>query len=231
MSELINDIFSNIANKYDFMGHFLSLGVDGLWRKMAAKEALMEEHSYNLLDVATGTGSLAIDIAEKAEKNNKKINITAIDINKDMLGIAQKKIMKLNLGHKIKVKLEDAMKLDEPNCYYDVVTAGFLLRNVDDTHIFVAELKRILKTGGKFILLEMGKAENKLTSIIFRIYFIFIRAVGLFIDRKAYWWLTHSIMLFKRKKMVEILQDNGFKEIKIQNLPFGIGFIITGFKL
>ncbi|MCL4322021.1 MAG: ubiquinone/menaquinone biosynthesis methyltransferase [Deltaproteobacteria bacterium] len=229
MSKKIFNIFSSIADVYDVVGHLFSFGIDGLWREMTAREALIEKSSYKILDVATGTGSIAIDIAKKAKKAKKQVEITAVDFNKDMLRLAEEKINKRKINN-ICIKAEDAMKLDEPDCYYDVVTAGFLLRNVDDTKIFADELKRVLKKTGKFILLGMGKPQNKLLNMFFKVYFILLRLVGSSIDKTAYRWLTYSIMAFDRNKMLNILKDKGFKDLKIKNLPFHIAFIITGIK-
>ncbi len=227
---MIYEIFSSIAEKYDLMGHVFSLGIDGIWRNIASKEAILDKPSYNLLDAATGTGSLAIEIAKKSEKEHKNIKITGIDINKDMLDIARRKIKSRSLNNVIDIKTEDAMKLDEPPDYYDVVTAGFLLRNVDDTMAFSSEMERILKKGGKFILLEMGRIDFWPADLFFKLYSPVIRFVGSFIDKRAYRWLTSSIMTFDRYKMAGILREYSFKDIKIKNLPFCIGFIITGEK-
>ncbi len=234
MSKMVDDIFSDIAGKYDLIGHIFSFGVDGIWRKIAAAEAIIESAEYSVLDVATGTGSLVLDIAEKACKYNKSICITGVDLNRDMLKIAKNKIdtkidrKKKYSNIKIDLKLEDAMRLEEPAGSYDVVTAGFLLRNVDDAVVFVKELKKVLKSGGKFILLEMGKTDSKFLDFLYGLYFAVIRLAGSLINKDAYRWLTRSIMKFSRDKMIEILQDNGFENIKIKNLPFQICFIITG---
>ncbi len=229
MSDKINNIFSSIADVYDFWGHLFSFGVDGIWRKMAAEEAISDIGGYKILDVATGTGSIAIDIARKAERAKKRVEIVGVDFNPDMIKIAEDKIKKKKIKN-ICFKIEDAMDLGEPGCAYDVVTAGFLLRNVDDTEVFAEELRRILKKKGKFILLEMGRPQNKLLSIFFKSYFFIIRLVGSLIDEKAYDWLTYSILGFDRKKMMDILKEKGFKDLKIKNLPFNIGFLITGIK-
>ena len=229
MSDKINNIFSSIADVYDFWGHLFSFGVDGIWRKMAAEEAISDIDGYKILDVATGTGSIAIDIARKAERAKKRVEIVGVDFNPDMIKIAEDKIKKKKIKN-ICFKIEDAMDMGEPGCTYDVVTAGFLLRNVDDTEVFAEELRRILKKNGKFILLEMGKPQNKLLNIFFKSYFFIIRLVGSLIDEKAYDWLTYSILAFDRKKMMDILKEKGFKNLKIKNLPFNIGFLITGIK-
>ena len=229
MSDKINNIFSSIADVYDFWGHLFSFGVDGIWRKMAAEEAISGIGGYKILDVATGTGSIAIDIARKAERAKKRVEIVGVDFNPDMIKIAEDKIKKKKIKN-ICFKIEDAMDLGEPGCAYDVVTAGFLLRNVDDTEVFAEELRRILKKNGKFILLEMGRPQNKLLNIFFKSYFFIIRLVGSLIDEKAYDWLTYSILAFDRKKMMDILKEKEFKDLKIKNLPFNIGFLITGIK-
>jgi demethylmenaquinone methyltransferase/2-methoxy-6-polyprenyl-1,4-benzoquinol methylase len=229
MSDKINNIFSSIADVYDFWGHLFSFGIDGIWRKMAAEEAITDKDYYKILDVATGTGSIAIDISRKAKRAKKQVEITGVDFNQDMLRIAENKIIKKKIEN-VFFKTEDAMNLNEPGCAYDVVTAGFLLRNVDDTEVFAEELKRILKKDGKFILLEMGKSENKLLDMFFKVYFFIIRLVGSFINKNAYQWLTYSILAFDRKKMIDILAEKGFKSLKIKNLPFNIGFLITGIK-
>ena len=233
MSEKINNIFTSIAEVYDFWGHVFSFGIDGLWRLEVAKEAVSSDNGnlgdYRILDVATGTGSIAIDISRKAKAANKHVEIVGIDFNADMVNIAENKIKKKKINN-ICFKVEDAMDLVEPGCAYDVVTAGFLLRNVDDVETFSDELRRVLKKGGKFIILEMGRPENNFFNIFFKIYFIFIRLIGSFIDKKAYEWLTYSILAFDRKKMLKILGEKRFKDLKIKNLPFHIGFIITGIK-
>lgn len=229
MSERISNIFSSIAEVYDFWGHLFSFGIDGIWRKMAAEEAIIDRGSYDILDVATGTGSIAIDISRKAKRAKKKVEITGVDFNSDMLRIAENKILKKKIEN-IYFKKEDAMNLSEPGCAYDVVTAGFLLRNVDDIEVFSEELNRILKKEGKFILLEMGKSDNNFLNVFFKMYFFIIRLIGSFIDKNAYQWLTFSILAFDRKKMINILARKGFKNLKIKNLPFHIGFIITGTK-
>ncbi len=229
MSERINNIFSSIADVYDFWGHLFSFGVDGIWRKMAAEEAIADIGGHKILDVATGTGSVAIDIYRKAKKAKKLVEIVGVDFNSDMIKIAEDKIKNQKIKN-ICFKIENAMDIDEPECAYDVVTAGFLLRNVDDIEVFAEELGRILKKNGKFILLEMGRTRNKLLNMFFRIYFFIIRMVGSLIDKKAYDWLTYSILAFDKKRMVNILQEKGFKDLKIKNLPFCIAFLITGIK-
>lgn len=229
MSENIDRIFSSIAGVYDVMGHVFSFGIDGIWRNMAAEEAMVEQDEYRILDVATGTGSIAIDIACKARRERKKVQITGVDYNRDMLKIAEGKVKKKKIEN-IMFKAEDAMDLEEPGCFYDVVTAGFLLRNVDDIEVFADELKRILKKNGKFILLEMGRPQNGIFGYIFKLYFYVIRLAGSLIDKSAYSWLTYSILAFDRGKMLNILKYKGFKDIKIKNLPFHIGFLVTGFK-
>ena len=185
MSDRINNIFTSIADVYDFWGHLFSFGVDGVWRKMAAEEAIADIDGYKILDVATGTGSIAIDIYKKAKRAKKRVEIVGVDFNPDMIKIAEDKIKKKKIKN-ICFKIEDAMNLVEPGCAYDVVTAGFLLRNVDDTEVFAEELRRILKKNGKFILLEMGKPQNKFLNMFFRVYFFIIRLVGSLINEKAY---------------------------------------------
>ena len=229
MSDRINNIFTSIADVYDFWGHLFSFGIDGVWRKMAAEEAIADIDGYKILDVATGTGSIAVDIYKKAKRAKKRVEIVGVDFNPDMIKIAEDKIKKKKIKN-ICFKIEDAMNLVEPGCAYDVVTAGFLLRNVDDTEVFAEELRRILKKNGKFILLEMGKPQNKFLNMFFRVYFFIIRLVGSLINEKAYDWLTYSILAFDRKKMMDILKEKGFKDLKIKNLPFHIGFLITGIK-
>ncbi len=233
MSEKINNIFTSIAEVYDFWGHVFSFGIDGLWRLEVAKEAVSSDNDnlvdYKILDVATGTGSIAIEISRKAKAKNKRVEIVGVDFNADMVNIAESKIKKKKINN-ICFKIEDAMDLVEPGCAYDLVTAGFLLRNVDDVETFSDELRRVLKKGGKFIILEMGRPENNFFNIFFKIYFIFIRLIGSLIDKKAYEWLTYSILAFDRKKMLTILGEKGFKGLKIKNLPLHIGFIITGIK-
>ena len=140
----IQRMFNNIAKNYDFLNHFLSLGVDIYWRKKMIKAILSINQNPNLiLDVATGTGDVAVMAAKYT-----KAKITAIDISENMLEIAKKKIKKYKLTNQIKIQFGDSENLPFKNNSYDVITVGFGIRNLENREQGIKEIYRILKANG-----------------------------------------------------------------------------------
>ncbi|MDE1825772.1 MAG: ubiquinone/menaquinone biosynthesis methyltransferase [Candidatus Micrarchaeota archaeon] len=229
MSERINHIFSKIYRQYDFMNHFYSMGIDISWRKSAALKAIIPKKSFRVLDVATGTGDLAIDIARQASKERKEVSIVGMDFNKKMLEVAKRKIDKRNFGN-IRVELGDALKMRYPSGSFDVLVSGFVLRNVDDLDIFARQIYRVLKKNGRIVLLDMARPDNPAQLFIFNTYFGLMRLAAMFADKEAYDWLVYSIGKFDKKACILKIKRAGFRNVRIESLRSGVAFLITAEK-
>lgn len=227
MSERINSFFSKIHKNYDIMNRIMSFGIDKRWRKIAAKKVVesIDENSM-ILDIATGTGDLAIAIYDLSKKSNKNIELNAMDVNEQMMKIAKKKFE----NRKINLKYGDALNIPYPSDFFDCISVGFGTRNFDDLEIFSKELNRVLKVGGFFVIMDMALPRKRYQRIFFKFYFQIIRLLGYLIDKKSYEWLVTSIENFDFEKLKSTLEKNGFKNVKYETLIFGITSIIVGGK-
>ena len=232
----INKMFSKISSDYDFMNHLMSFNFDKGWRKEAAKDTIISKKEYNVLDVAAGTGDLAIAVSKMAEDNGKKVSIYAYDFNKDMLAIADKKFKKEGMKN-IKIEHGNAFKINHKTSSFDIVISGFGLRSFfyskggkKNLQKFISESYRVLKPDGKIILLDMAMPDKKHQKAFFRAYSLAMLAMGSFIDRETYAWLVRTIKLFDKKGLVSIMGSSGFKKIQTRSLRSGIAYIVTAQK-
>jgi demethylmenaquinone methyltransferase/2-methoxy-6-polyprenyl-1,4-benzoquinol methylase len=227
--EQVADMFNNISKTYDFLNHFLSLGIDIIWRKKAIGE-LKEIQPKLILDVATGTG----DFAFEALSILKPEKIIGVDISQGMLDIAQQKINKRGAGHNFEVKLGDSEKLPFEAGMFDAVTVAYGVRNFEDLEKGLADIQRVLKTGGKVVVLEFSKPKVFPVKQLYKLYFNYITpAVGKLFskDARAYTYLPESVAAFPDGKAFTGLMDKtGFKNTKCRPLAFGICSIYTGIK-
>jgi demethylmenaquinone methyltransferase / 2-methoxy-6-polyprenyl-1,4-benzoquinol methylase len=228
MSERIHNIFTNIAGHYDVMNHLFSLGVDLTWRRRASELAIEGRKRIRVLDLATGTADIAIEISKLAAKEGKSVSVVASDFNRNMLKFGREKVERSGLKN-IKVEFGDAMSIKYPKGSFDVVTTAFSLRNFDDIGRFADEAKRVLKPGGTVIALDMGRPKNSFWLAFSKVYFVVMRAVGTLIDKESYDWLTYSVMRFDRDRAAGIIGKR-FKEVEIVRLKSDIAFIIVGRK-
>ncbi len=228
MSKKIDKIFTDVAKGYDRVNTVSSLGIIKLWRKDAASQAMIGKQSYKLLDIATGTGELPLEILRLAGKRGKEISITAMDFNKNMLSVAKGKAKRLGLN--IAIERGDAMKLRYPDNSFDVVTSTFALRNVDSLEKFASEARRVLKPGGKFVFMDMGRPDTPLNRAVIRAYWGAISWIGALEDKNAFDWLVYSTSRFDKANFVRVLKEAGFKNIRLGNEITGAAFIVTGNK-
>ena len=226
--EQVANMFNNIASNYDFLNHFLSLGIDILWRKQAVKAISIVEPK-NILDIATGTGDLAIE----ATRLNPK-QIIGIDISKEMLKVGEEKIKKKGLDSLIKLQYGDAEKLEFMNNSFDSVTAGFGVRNFQDLNRGLSEMLRVMKKGGKLAILEPSEPSYFPFKQCYNIYFKRILPwIGRMIskDSSAYTYLPESVENFPKGKIfLSELKKAGFKNVKHTSLSFGVAALYTGTK-
>ncbi len=227
MSKKIKDTFTRIHRHYDFFNHLFSMMADIEWRRDAAMETIMPKRSYAVLDVATGTGDLAIAISRAARSSGRIARITATDFNTHMLSHAKEKAVRMGIKD-IKFEEGDALRTGYPDSTFDVVTSGFALRNFDSLDKFAAEASRVTKRGGRIVMLDMAKPDR--TPQFMKAYFKVLEAVGSLVAKNAYRWLTYSIMKFDKEKAAGIFRRHGFTDVKITNLRYGVAFMITGTK-
>lgn len=225
----VTKMFDGIAPYYDFLNHFLSLGVDVYWRKKAI--ASIDSKNVNkVLDVATGTGDLAI----QAYKKWKPVHITGLDISKEMLKLGEKKIEKQNLPEFIEMVLGDSENLAYPEQTFDVTMSAFGVRNFENLEKGLSEMYRVLKPGGQILVLEFSKPYLFPLKQFFGLYFKYILPLIGKIkskDPKAYQYLYESVQVFPDfQGFSDILKKVGFSETNYKALSGGICTIYTAIK-
>jgi demethylmenaquinone methyltransferase/2-methoxy-6-polyprenyl-1,4-benzoquinol methylase len=219
--EQIATMFDNIAYRYDFLNHFMSLGIDIIWRKKALRylQSLQPKH---MLDVATGTGDFAI----MAEKRLHADKIVGIDISEGMLTHGREKINRLGLSHKISLQLGDSETISFPDQTFDAITVAFGVRNFENLAKGLSEMKRVLKPGGKLVILEFSNPTVFPIKQLYNSYFRYIvPLIGKFIAKSqaAYSYLPESVKAFPQgEAMRTILINTGFQAVTCKTLTFGI---------
>ncbi len=222
-------MFNNISKTYDFLNHFLSLGIDIIWRKKAINE-LKKDHPQLILDVATGTG----DFAFEALKILHPKKIIGVDISRGMLDIADKKIQQRNLSGKFEVKLGDSEKLPFEDNGFDAVTVAYGVRNFENLEMGLADIRRVLKRGGKAVILEFSKPKAFPVKQLYNFYFNYITpGIGKLFskDARAYSYLPESVAAFPDGvAFIALMEKVGFKNTICRPLAFGICSIYSGIK-
>ncbi len=216
----VAQMFDNVAQRYDFLNRLLSLGIDRYWRWYAINQ-LKSVQPRTILDVATGTGDLAI-----AALRLKPEHITGIDISDGMLELGRKKIAQRNMTDKITLLNADAENLSFDANSFDAITAAFGVRNFENLEKGLNELYRVLKPMGKIVIVEFAKPQIFPIKQLFALYFRFILPmVGRFFskDQRAYTYLPESVQAFpQRHDFTAILTRLGFRAAICSPLSFGI---------
>ncbi len=226
--EQVAEMFNDIAGKYDFLNHFLSLGIDKIWRKKAIKE-IRKVNPKHILDVATGTGDLAIAaMAVHPEK------VTGIDIADQMLEIGRKKIGEKNLAGTITLQNGDSAALPFSDGVFDAVTCAYGVRNFEHLHAGLKEMCRVMRPGGKLAILEFSHPQQFPVKQLYKFYFKYILPpIGKMFSKndKAYAYLPESVAAFPEgKTFVDILHQCGFKDAKARQLTLGVTTLYTASK-
>lgn len=222
-------MFDNIAPKYDFLNQLLSMGVHKGWRRKAVK-ILLPLHPKTLLDVATGTGDFAIEA-------NKRLNpdkIIGVDISEGMMKFGRVKLKEKKLDHKIELQHGDSENLPFADNTFDAITVGFGVRNFENLEKGMAGMFRVLKPGGKLVILEFSRPRKFPIKQLYNFYFNRVTPmIGKIFskDNRAYKYLPESVNAFPDgEKFIEIMKKTGFSSPTWQPLTFGIASIYTGVK-
>lgn len=228
-AKAVREMFSGIAGKYDFLNHFLSVNVDKRWRRLVRKklETILANKSAVVLDVACGTGDLAVELQMNAEAK-----IIGTDFCRPMLSIAFDKNAKNNT--EIPYIEADGMNLSFADNSFDAVTIAFGLRNFSNWQDGLKEFHRILKKDGKLVVLEFSTPIVPGFKQIFNLYFTqVLPRIGGAVSgsRGAYEYLPDSVSRFPDQKgLVKMFEETGFTDVEFQNLTGGIAAIHSGIK-
>jgi demethylmenaquinone methyltransferase / 2-methoxy-6-polyprenyl-1,4-benzoquinol methylase len=224
----VAEMFNNISHRYDLLNHVLSLGIDIIWRKKAIK-FLKKDQPKLILDIATGTGDFAIEaLALNPDK------IIGVDISEGMLAEGKKKMIKRGLQHKIELQMGDSEGLLFEDNKFDAVIVSFGVRNFENLEKGLADMYRVLKPGGKTVIVEFSKPRVFPMKQAYALYSNYILPlIGKIVssDNSAYTYLPESVQAFPDgEDFLAVLKKVGFTNTICKSLTFGISSIYVGIK-
>jgi len=248
----VNKVFNNVADKYDVMNDIMSLGLHRAWKNYLIQD-INPNYQMKLIDVAGGTGDIAFRflnhlenstnkniISDKLkEQNNPEVSnfkITVCDINENMLRVGEARSKNLPFADRLEWKVGNAEDLvNEKDETYDVYTIAFGIRNCTNLDKVIKEAYRVLKPGGRFLVMEFSKIDNAILKKIYDLYsFEVIPATGYLVagDWDSYQYLVESIRMFpSQDDFAKLITDCGFKFVNYKNLTNGVVAIHSGIKL
>lgn len=227
--EQVEEMFDNIAPAYDFMNRAMTLGIDRNWRRKVVKAVAAAAPSA-ILDVATGTGDLAIQLA----KANQQAKVTGIDLSEGMLEVGRRKVAEAGLTQQIALRQADCLALPFADGSFDIVTVAFGVRNFEHLDKGYAEMARVLRPGGKLMVLELSTPTSPIVKPFYKLYTRgVIPMVGRLIskDSRAYSYLPESIAAMPQgERMLQLMTEAGLSGCSLRSLTFGVSTIYTGIK-
>ncbi|HYJ37391.1 MAG TPA: bifunctional demethylmenaquinone methyltransferase/2-methoxy-6-polyprenyl-1,4-benzoquinol methylase UbiE [Chitinophagaceae bacterium] len=222
-------MFDRIAFRYDFLNHFLSCGIDMTWRKKAIKE-LADLKPQSVLDVATGTGDMALLLHRFLHPKR----IVGIDISEGMLRLGVQKVEKQKLISEIDLLKGDVEAINFANDSFDAITSAFGVRNFEHLEKGLKEMLRVLKPGGKLVILEFSKPRKSFFKGFYQFYMnVVARKAGKWLSKNkdAYQYLTESVKAFPDgDELLHILNQTGYTGTYLKTLSLGICTIYCGSK-
>lgn len=226
--EQIEKMFDSISGRYDFLNRFLSLGIDIYWRKLMVNR-LRKTQPKQILDIATGTADVAI-----AMRKLKPDHITGLDLSEKMLEVGRHKVKDKGLSHLIQLVKGDSEALPYPDQSFDAVTVAFGVRNFENLLQGLTEMQRVLKPGGKVVILEFSRPRIFPVKQLYDFYFrYFCPWWGKLIskDDSAYRYLYESVNAFPEgDNFLQVASKAGFSALKAERVTFGIVSLYTGMK-
>jgi demethylmenaquinone methyltransferase/2-methoxy-6-polyprenyl-1,4-benzoquinol methylase len=227
--ESIRNLFDTIAPTYDFLNHLLSLGRDFYWRRRAVQE--LRGLEGRILDMATGTGDVAIEIIHQ---NNHRRKVFGLDFSEPMVKRARQKVLRRNLAQTIALSLGDALSLPFRDHTFEASMIAFGLRNIVNKEQALSEMARVVQKDGKVIILEFTFPRKGWMRRLYPIYFQrVLPRVGGFIsgDRGAYAYLPESVFHFaSAEKYEQLMRNVGLANVSSFSLTGGVASVISGIK-
>ena len=228
--EQVEEMFDSIAPTYDKLNHILSLNIDRIWRRRVMR-IVRRSKAVKIMDVATGTGDLAIAMAKRVDRTL----ILGVDLSEEMLAVARQKVQKQGLEERIMLEKGDAENLTMvADGSIDAVTVAFGVRNFENMERGLREMWRTLRDGGKLVVLEFSIPKNRFIRWIYAQYsHRIIPRIGSLIskDKRAYVSLPESVDEFPSPEhFTEMLHEAGFKSVKRRSQSFGIAHIYEAIK-
>lgn len=223
----VEDMFDNIAPKYDLLNHVLSMKIDVLWRNKLVR-MLSQEKPGLVLDVATGTGDLAI-----AVQKGTGADVVGLDLSQQMLNVGIDKIRRQKLDGHISMQKGDAEQLPFEDNKFDGVTVAFGVRNFENLEKGLSELRRVVKENRSIYILEFSKVEGFMAPLYMFYFKNILPAIGRLVskDNRAYTYLPDSVNAFPfGEKMKSILLNTGFRKVEYKKLSLGIATIYKATK-
>ena len=223
----IGNLFNRIAGSYDKLNHLLSLNIDRRWRRRAV---LTLAPCDEVLDVATGTADLAIELVRR----DKARLVTGIDLSEEMLRLGREKVQKRQMANRIRLLQGNVLELPYPDSRFNAVTCAFGARNFSDLDRGLHEMCRVLREEGRLVVLEFSYPNNKIIRFFYDFYFSkILPVIGKRVskDPTAYTYLNRSVKEFVwGEAFVQYLRSAGFRDVTFRPLTFGITTLYTAKK-
>jgi demethylmenaquinone methyltransferase/2-methoxy-6-polyprenyl-1,4-benzoquinol methylase len=221
--EQVAEMFDNIAHRYDFLNHTLSLGIDRGWRKKAV-HLLSKARPKKIMDVATGTGDFALQLLSLNPDQ-----VVGVDISRDMLAVGNQKVKKRGHDDRVELVYGDSENLQFDDNSFDAVTVAFGVRNFEHLEKGLGEMLRVMKPGAQIAILEFSKPKNRLIKGLYYLYFKrILPVIGKWVskDARAYTYLPESVEVFPHgDSFIAIMEKVGYRKPKQYVLSFGIASI------
>lgn len=228
-NEQVRDMFDSIAPAYDLMNRMMTFGIDRRWRRRCV-DTVARSHPDRILDLATGTGDLAVELAEKMPH----ALVTGADLSEGMIHIGQEKVAVKGLKTRVTFIVADALSLPFDDNAFDAVTIAFGVRNFENLDKGYAEMLRVLRPGGRLMVLELTPPSSRLVKPFYKLYTRrIIPLVGRLVskDTRAYSYLPESVAAVPaRDDMTRIMASVGFADCRWDSLTFGVATIYTAVK-
>lgn len=229
--EKIQEMFDGIANDYDRLNHIMSLGIDRSWRRRALKEIVREDAVQEILDIACGTGDFSIAIARRMSPGSR---VTGVDLSEGMLAVMKEKLKEEGLEDRVVCGQGDSEAMDFEDSRFDCATIAFGIRNFEHCEKALREILRVLKPGGRLVILELSVPSNPVIRWFYNLYFTRIlpliggRISG---DKAAYRYLPASVLNFPGKKeWMATMSGCGYAGVKHKAFTLGICRMYVGVK-
>lgn len=229
--EKIQQMFDGIAPDYDRLNHLMSLGVDRSWRRRALREIVDARRAQSILDIACGTGDFSLAIAGRMHPDSR---VTGLDLSEGMLAVMRDKVARAGLEGRISCEQGDSEAMRFADASFDVVTIAFGIRNFAHREAALREILRVLKPGGRLVILELSVPENRLLRWGYNLYFKhFVPWIGGRIsgDRAAYTYLPASVQAFPgRREWTATMAGCGYAQVRHKAFTLGLCRMYVGEK-